>query len=192
MRKAATILTRAACLMAGGGTIPDGSAPRFHTMSGLMKVVRRELYPEHRKKVPAGEPNEAAWAWAFALIPQDPIDKAPTVRELIFAARMLRRMAEMEEQPLPTASEIRAAERELRRLSTRSSDFSREIAISVQPKGYFATALHYDGSRHDLLKEDSLEGLVAAAKEAAEQDPAAKLRAEAAKLGFALVERGAA
>lgn len=193
MRKAASIFTRAACLVATDARLKNGSRARFLSMSGLLRAVRRELYPDPRRKVPDGEPTEAAWAWAYGLIPQMPIDRAPEARDLINAARKLRRMAEDEEHPLPTAAEIRLAERKILGLSTERFEFSDRISITVRPHGFSASVLHSNGLTHDLIQGDSLEELVAAAKEAkAKCDPRAKLRAEAARLGFALVERGAA
>ncbi len=98
MRKTAAILTRAACLLESDGCLSkSGNPARFFSMSGLIRAVRAELFPEPRGKVPAGEPSESACSWAFALISQNPIDRAPEVGALVQAARKLRIWAAAEE-----------------------------------------------------------------------------------------------
>jgi hypothetical protein len=98
MRMSVAILTRMACLLASDGRYPESEHPARHfTMSGLIRAVRKELFPDARKRVPDGEPNESAWAWTFALIPQNPIDKTPEARDLIHVARKLRVWAMAEE-----------------------------------------------------------------------------------------------
>jgi hypothetical protein len=101
LRKSAAILTRAACLIASDGTLHSGLnadiRARYFTMSSLIRRVSKELYPDARRKVSDGEPNEQAWAFAYALIPQDPIDKSPEVSDLIRAAQKLREWAAMED-----------------------------------------------------------------------------------------------
>lgn len=97
MRKSAAILTRCACLLASDGKLPSGSRVRHFTMSGLIRAVKRELHPDARRKVPDGEPDESAWAWAYALVAQDPIDKTPEVIDLVKAAGKLREWAAMED-----------------------------------------------------------------------------------------------
>jgi hypothetical protein len=118
MRMAAAILTRAACLLASDGRLKSGSLARHFTMSGLIRAVRKELFPDARKRVPDGEPDESAWAWAYALIPQDPIDKSPEPRALVNAVRKLREWARLEDAiesrtrwtlPADAAESLRAA-----------------------------------------------------------------------------------
>ncbi|RYG21061.1 MAG: hypothetical protein EON93_26285 [Burkholderiales bacterium] len=118
----AAILTRAACLLASDGPFPKSGHPARHfTMSGLIRAVRGELFPEARaearedqrarkehvsddkkRRIPTArvagrETNEGAWAWAYALIPQSPMDKSPEPSDLIHAARKLRVWAKEEE-----------------------------------------------------------------------------------------------
>ena len=98
MRKTAAILTRAACLLESNGCLPESGTPaRFLAMSGLIRAVRREMYPDPRRNVPAGEPSESACSWAFALISQNPIDRTPEPEALVKAARKLRVWAAAEE-----------------------------------------------------------------------------------------------
>jgi hypothetical protein len=98
MRMSAAILTRAACLLESDGRFPKSGYPARHfTMSGLIRAVRREIFPDARKRVRDGEPDESAWAWAYALVPQNPIDKTPEPRDLVNAARKLRVWALAEE-----------------------------------------------------------------------------------------------
>jgi len=194
MRKSAAILTRCACLLASDGLLKSGTFARNLTMSGLIRRVRAELFPDPRRKVRDGEPTEQAWAFAHALIAQDPIDKSPKVRDLVDAARKLRRMADAEEHPMPTAAELRAAERRIGSPGTRPFEFSDKVSIAARRGGYRAWVLHFNGSTHEVIESDSLDGLVGACEAAKRDsgDPAAVLRKEAARLGFTLVERGAA
>ena len=97
MRRTVAILTRAACLLRSDGCLKSGRPARFFAMSGLIRAIRKEMFPDARKRVPDGEPDESAWAWAYALIPQTPIDKTPEPRDLIHAARKLRVWAAAEE-----------------------------------------------------------------------------------------------
>lgn len=122
MRKSAAILTRAACLLASDGRLHrSGTAARNLTMSGLIRRVRDELFPDQlavarkaqwirkgqvagdaqrrwpKKRLRAEGTDEASWAFAYALIAQDPIDKTPEVRDLLTAAGKLREWAAIED-----------------------------------------------------------------------------------------------
>lgn len=188
MRKSAAILTRCACLLASDGRTMSGTAARYLTMTGLIQRVAGELFPDclaaarkeqwirkervlddkHRRSVKVRlreeSLNEAAWAWAYALIPQDPIDQTPEVRDLVNAAGKLRRMAEAEEHPLPTAAEVMAVEKRIRALVPVPGYHQGRVSIELRRKGFNAWVMMYFGSAHELIQADTLEGLVTAAE----------------------------
>lgn len=188
MRKSAAILTRAACLLASDGRTMSGTAARYHTMTGLIQRVREEVFPDRlaaarkeqwirkervlddkQRRIPKkarqeAHLDEAAWAWAYALIPQDPVDQSPEVGELIRAARTLKRMAEQAEHTLPTAAEIRAVEKRIRALVPVPDYHQSRVSIELGTKGFNVWVMMYFGVSHELIQADSLEGLVTAAE----------------------------
>lgn len=169
----------------------SGTAARYLTMTGLIQRVREEVFPDRlaaarkeqwirkervlddkQRRIPKkarqeAHLDEAAWAWAYALIPQDPVDQSPEVGELIRAARTLKRMAEQAEHPLPTAAEIRAVEKRIRALVPVPSFHQGQVSIELRSKGFNAWVMLYFGGGHELIQADSLEGLVTAAEEMA-------------------------
>ncbi len=107
LRRSASILTRAACLVASRQTIgfwTDQKGQRHpmdadhYTMSALIRRARRDLFREViKKKRQDGKPTEGAMHFAFGLISQDPIDTTPSVSSLVAAAKQLREWAAAQE-----------------------------------------------------------------------------------------------
>jgi hypothetical protein len=107
LRRSASILTRAACMVASRqpvaswtdlkGRVHPMDADQF-TMSGLIRMARRDLFPEVKtKKRQDGRPTEGAMHFAFGLIAQDPIDTTPSISSLVAAAKQLREWAEFQD-----------------------------------------------------------------------------------------------
>lgn len=203
MRKSAAILTRAACLLAGDGRLHgSGTAARNLTMSGLIRRVRDELFPDQlavarkaqwirkelvigdaqrrwpKKRLRAEGTDEASWAFAYALIPQDPMDKTPEVGDLVNAAGKLREWAEAEEFMgesdrwelteratgivMPTVAELRAAEAEIYGIMGQGWPYQGNVTLSAADDGGVrASILLYFGGEHELASADSLDGLLA-------------------------------
>lgn len=142
MRKSAAILTRCACLLASDGQLTEGPGRPFarnFAMSGLIRRVRAELFPDPRRKVRDGEPCEQAWAFAYALIAQDPIDKTPEVRDLVNAAEKLREWAALEDA---------LALRDQWQLTDKAADLPEEAAASLRAAIASTPANHPD---HEAL-----------------------------------------
>lgn len=107
LRRSASILTRAACLVASRQSIgvwTDHSGQRHqldahqYPMSELIRRARRDLFPEvKKKKRQDGKPTEGAVHFAFGLIPQEPIDTTPSVSSLVAAANQLREWADFQD-----------------------------------------------------------------------------------------------
>jgi hypothetical protein len=147
-------------------------------MSSLIRRVRHELFPDPRRKVRDGEPCEQAWAFAYALIAQDPIDKTPEVRDLVNAAGKLREWAAAEEAMsetdrgeltekaagivMPTVAEMRAAEAEIYKIMGEGWPYQGNVTLSAaEDGGVRASILLYFGGEHELASSESLEGLLA-------------------------------
>ncbi|WP_193211429.1 hypothetical protein [Luteolibacter marinus] len=96
LRIAATILTRATCLVARDGRLKSGLSVRDMSLPWAIRAVKRELYPDPRSRRHDGEPEEAACNWALAQIWQEPVDSFPSLRDLIRAAIKLRDRAYFE------------------------------------------------------------------------------------------------
>jgi len=103
LRRSASILTRAACLVAsrkpiGVWTDQKGRQHQLdasqYGMSEIIRRARRDLMPEIDQR---GRHTEGAIHFAFGLIPQDPMDKVPSVSDLVAAAKQLREWAEFQD-----------------------------------------------------------------------------------------------
>jgi len=91
---------------------------------------------------------------------------------------------------LPTIEEIQA---EAIRLFDLGLIAWRSINVTIRPEEPISFWCHVPTEKLDSCSSDTIQGLEQAARDLiAKHDPKAKLRNEAAKLGFELVERGGA